>query len=170
MIEVKGKSVKKESVEKTEDKREKKKEKVFCRDCEFYNKDSEREFWRKRGPVDAKTGERTMILEIRGICACKTVKAHGHLVKMDNPRECAGYKKGVYKKPEKKETEKQNDEDKTAPHEYHGPPLDIVEESELEKGKKKRLKSGDKVTVTDPTNGETKTFVKKGTKRFVLEK
>lgn len=158
-MEVKGKNVKKESVEKTERKREKKKEKVFCRDCEFYNKDSEREFWRKRGPVDAKTGERTMILEIRGICTCETVKARGHLVKMDNPRKCCGYSKGVYTKGKKKTKEKkENDEKKTAPSEYHGPPLTEVEEKNLKNEKSKRAKT---VVIDNPLNGEAKTFEKK---------
>lgn len=122
-------------------------------------------------------------MEIRVICVCETVKAQGHIVKMDMPRECVGYKKGVYVKPEKKEQTKE--EEMTSPDEYHGPELTDVERAERKKSMKKRskkelsnslvnsikrLKNGDKITVRNPQNDEVKTFVKKGAKRLVLEK
>ena len=135
--------------------------KVFCRDCKFYNKNSEREFWRKRGPIDPKTGQRTKIMGVRGICVSKVVNAGGHLVKMDRPRQCVGYEKGTYKKV--KEKKKESNEEKTAPSEYHGPPLTEVERKDVVENLNNAVKRlGKTFTATNVVSGQRKTLKRKG--------
>jgi len=167
VIEVKG-NKKSETVEKT-DKREKKeikeKERKPCNECRYYDHSTERDFHRKVGPRNDK-GERTEIIEIRAVCRNPKASAFKHLVHATlTRRECSYWKEGKYE-PSKKETKtlkKENEEKKTAPSEYHGPPLTEVEEKNL-KEKKKRPKA---VAIKNPLNGETKTLVKKRGKVFV---
>jgi len=140
-----------------------------CDQCKWYDVSTQRDFHRD--------GIRKGLVEIRAVCRSPTARAKGHLVKNDSDRPC--FEEGVYVKPQKpkkqkKETKETKDEKKTSPSEYHGPPLTDVEKTELKKNRKKRskkpqLKRGDKVIVTDPQNGEVKTFEQKG-RRLVLVK
>lgn len=176
--EVKGntKSETIEKTEKTEEKRdvkdkEEKKEVHRCDQCKWYDVSTQRDFHRD--------GIRKGLVEVRAVCRSPTSKARNHLIKNDSDRPC--FEEGVYVKPQKQKKKEQKtqkteskDEEKTSPSEYHGPPLTDVEKIELKKNKKKRskrpqLKRGDKVIVTDPQNGETKTFEQQG-HRLVLVK
>lgn len=174
-VEVKGNKQTETSVKKTDEKpevkqeqkaKEEKKEVHRCGQCKWYDVSTQRDFHRD--------GIRKGLVEVRAVCRSPTARAKGHLVKNDSGRPC--FEEGVYVKPQKqkKETKETKDEKKTSPSEYHGPPLTDVEKNELKKNKKKRskrpqLKRGDKVIVTDPQNGETKTFEQKG-RRLVLVK
>lgn len=172
--EVKGKT-ESETVEKTdktseekhEQKEEEKEEVHRCDQCRWYDVSTQRDFHRD--------GIRKGLFEVRAVCRSPTSRARNHLVKNDSDRPC--FEEGVYVKPDKpkkKETKKPHEEGKTAPNEYHGPPLTEEERKELQKNskkrsKKRRLKSGEKVNVTDSQNGEVKTFEQKG-HRLVLVK
>ena len=155
--------------EKREEKGKEEKEEVHrCDQCKGYDVSTQRDFHRD--------GIRKGLVEVRAVCRSPTARAKGHLVKNNSDRPC--FEEGVYVKPQKlkkkEKTKETKDEKKTSPSEYHGPPLTDVEKTELKKNKKKRskrpqLKRGDKVTVTDPQNGETKTFEQKG-HRLVLVK
>lgn len=150
-----------------DEKSEKEKKEVHrCDQCKGYDHATEREFHRD--------GIREGLVEIRAICRSPKSKAKNHLVKNDSDRPC--FEKGKYVKPKKKtkvETEKV-EEEKTAPSEYHGPPLTEEEKEERKNSKVKVIKTKKRrgkvrsATLEHP-NGEVKTFEKKG-KRMVLAK
>ena len=84
---------------KVKSKIEEKKEVHFCKDCKWYDKNTEREFHRKVGPKNEK-GERSEIIEVRAICRNKNSNAYNHLVMTEyDKRQCPVWERGVYVKP-----------------------------------------------------------------------
>ena len=127
-----------------------------CGECRFYDWTTEREFHRKVGSEDEKTGERSLIIEPRAVCRGPKARAKGHLVHRDQTkRPCEQWEAGKYEPPkeeEKKPIKEDTDEEKTAPDEYHGKPKELKQLEELiEKSKtsveKNRL-NGEKKTLT----------------------
>lgn len=128
-----------------------------CGECRFYDWTTERQFHRKVGPVDEKTGERTLIIEPRAICRGPQAHAKGHLVHRDQTkRPCEQWEEGRYVKPEQKEEKPTKEEEKTSPDEYHGQPKEL---EQLEKLIEKSKTS----VVKNKLNGKSKTLtVKRG--------
>ena len=170
-------SLKDEIKPETQDVKDKEKERPeepqYCKDCCSYDHSTERQFKRN--------GIRLGLVETRAMCRNPKAKSFDHIVMAElarpKRRRCNVWEAGVYIKPEVEKSRKQKEqknEEKTSPSEYHGPPLTDVEKTELKQNKKKRskrprLKRGDKVIVTDPQNGETKTFEKIGRKLILVK-
>ena len=118
-----------------------------CGECRFYDWTTERQFHRKVGKVDEKTGERSLIIEPRAICRGPKARAKGHLVHRDQTkRPCEQWDGGKYEPPKKE------DEEKTSPDEYHGQPKELEQlEKLIEKSKtsvEKNKLNGEKKTLT----------------------
>jgi len=102
-----------------------------CGECRFYDWTTERQFHRKVGPADEKTGERTLIIEPRAVCRGSKARAKGHLVHRDQTkRPCEQWEAGKYEPPKE-------EEEKTSPEEYFGTPEGRLKE---QKKKPKELK------------------------------
>jgi len=122
-----------------------------CVKCRFYDWTTERQFHRKVGPVDEKTGERSLIIEPRAVCRGPKARAKGHLIHRDQTkRPCEQWEAGRYEPPKEEEkpeelkelekmikkTKTDTDDEKTSPDEYHGKPKELEQlEKLIEKSK-----------------------------------
>ena len=81
----------------------KKTEALFCKDCRFYDKNTEREFHRKVGPKNDK-GKSSEIIETRAVCESPKASSYHHLVMAEySKRQCPVWERGVYVKPKKQQ-------------------------------------------------------------------
>jgi len=152
-----------------------------CGECRFYDWTTKRQFHRKVGPVDEKTGERSLIIEPRAICRGPKARARGHLVHRDQTkRPCEQWEAGKYEPPKEEEkpeelkelekmikkTKTDTDDEKTSPDEYHGSSEAVKKlnksVSQWQKEIQKRNKEKSSVEE-NKLNGEKKTLtVKRG--------
>jgi len=131
-----------------------------CGKCRFYDWTTERQFNRKVGKVDEKTGERTLIIEPRAICRGPKARAKGHLVHRDQTkRPCEQWEAGKYEPPKKEEKKKPTNETKEpeTPDEYFGKPKELEQLEEL-------IEKSNTSVEKNKLNGETKTLTVKSGK------